>query len=161
MNTRQKVLEMLEDFDAAMMVTHAPSGPLDCRPMYVAELEVDRGGPIWFITSADSRKVVELAGNAETLLIFQDAGRSLAVWGRARIEENPDRIRRFWKDSFGPWFPGGVDDPNIRLIAVHPHSAEFWDTTGAERARYLFETATAVVGGVDVAAQEGHGRTNL
>ena len=162
MNTRQKVLDMLEDFDAAMMVTHTPSGPLDCRPMYVAELEVDRGGPIWFITSAESRKVVELARNAETLLIFQNAGRSLAVWGRGHIEGNPDRIRRLWKDSFRAWFPGGVDDPDIRLIAVHPHSAEFWDTGGASRIRYLFQAPPALVGGERADSEDqAHGRTNL
>jgi general stress protein 26 len=163
MNTRQRVLEMLEHFDSAMMVTHAPSGPLDCRPMYIAELEVDRGGPLWFITSAESRKVVELARNAETLLIFQDAGRSLAVWGRAHLESNPDRIRRVWKDAFGAWFPGGVDDPEIRLIAVHPHSAEFWETSAAPRGRYRFESETASVSGPPMDAREGevHGRTNL
>jgi general stress protein 26 len=163
MNTRQRVLEMLEHFDTAMMVTHAPSGPLDCRPMYIAELEVDRGGPIWFITSAESRKVVELARNAETLLIFQDASHSLAVWGRAHVESHPDRTRRLWKDAFQAWFPGGVDDPDVRLIAVQPHSAEFWETSGAGRGRHLFGAASPLVAGarVEVRENEAHGRTNL
>ena len=163
MQIRHKVLEMLESFDTAMMVTHAGSGPLDCRPMHVAELEVDRGGPIWFITSAESRKVVEIARDAETMLIFQDDGRFLAVWGRSRVVSDREHVERLWKEPYRIWFPDGVDNPDIRLIAVEPHSAEFWDDAAANKVRYLFDAATAYATGEPPAIREGveHGRTNL
>lgn len=162
METRKKVADMLAEFDTAMMITHAASGPLDCRPMHVAECEVDRGGPLWFMTSAESRKVVEIARDATILLVFQDDGRSLAVWGRARVIDDSDHIARLWKESYRVWFPQGPDDPEIRLIAVDPHSAEFWDNAGANKVRYLFDAAQAYRAGERVAASEAqHGRTNL
>jgi general stress protein 26 len=162
MDIRRKVSDMLDEFDTAMMITHAGSGPLDCRPMQVAESEVQRGGPLWFITSAESRKVVELASNATLLLIFQDVSRYLAVWGRARVLNDRERTARLWKEPYRVWFPEGVDDPDIRLISVQPHSAEFWDNAGANKVRYLFEAAQAYATGERVAVDdEQHGRTNL
>ena len=135
MNTRDKVVEMLEEFETAMMITHAPSGPLDCRPMQVAKSEVRDGGFIWFITSAESRKVVEIAHDATTLLLFQQDDRYLGVWGRSKISEDRDRIEELWREPFRVWFPEGPADPNIRLVAVIPHSAEFWDNAGANKLR--------------------------
>ena len=41
MNERQKVYEMLERFESAMLVTRNPDGLLDARPMRVAD--VSRG----------------------------------------------------------------------------------------------------------------------
>jgi general stress protein 26 len=162
MDTRKKIADMLAEFETAMMITHTASGPLDCRPMQVADCEVDRGGPLWFITSAESRKVVEIARDAATLLIFQDDGRSLAVWGRARVIDDSDHIGRLWKESYRVWFPEGVDDPDIRLIKVDPHSAEFWENVGASTVRYLFDPAEAHASRERLESSTSqHGRTNL
>ncbi len=162
MDTRKKIADMLTEFETAMMITHAASGPFDCRPMQIAECEVDHGGPIWFITSAESRKVVEIASDATTLLVFQDEGRSLALWGRARVIDDSEHIARLWREPYRVWFPDGVDDPNIRLLAVDPHSAEFWQNAGASKVRYLFDARADHAGAERVDSSDPlHGRTNL
>ena len=162
MNTRDKVIDMLDDFDTAMMITHAPSGPLDCRPMHVAKSDLRQGGPLWFITSAESQKVMEIAHDATTLLIFQEGDRYVAVWGRSTVSQDRDRIDELWREPYRAWFPQGVGDPDIRLVTVTPHSAEFWDNAGANKLRYVFEATKAYAAGERVEpTEDSHGRTNL
>jgi general stress protein 26 len=162
MNTREKVTDMLDDFATAMMVTHAGSGPLDCRPMHIASSDVRHGGPIWFIASSESRKVLEVSRDATTLLVFQEGDRYLAIWGTSRVSQDRERIEQLWREPFRAWLPEGPNDPDIRAIAMTPHSAEFWDDAGANKHHYQFDAsfahATVEQGRL---SEEQHGRTNL
>jgi general stress protein 26 len=143
--TRDEVYAMLHDFSTSMMITRDPSGPLDCRPMRLARVDPD--GPLWFFASADSRKVLEIRTNPEVLLVLQDPHRQhVALWGRADIVDDHQRALQFWHESYRVWFPQGVTDPALTLIAVHPHTIEFWDNTGRQHLRYVFEPAEASPG---------------
>jgi general stress protein 26 len=103
MEARQAVAQALRSFETAMMVTLTQSGPFDVRPMHMAAIEVDQGGPIWFLTSIESHTAMELAGDKRTLLVFQDsAGRHLAVWGTARVIQDPEHVQRLWREPLGP-----------------------------------------------------------
>jgi general stress protein 26 len=153
--TRQQILGLLHDYSTAMMVTHAQSGPLDCRPMHVAHL--DPQGPLWFFASSQSRKVTEVRQNAEVLLVMQNERRQYgAVWGRARVVDDPARVQQFWREPYRAWFAHGQDDPDLVLIAVLPHTVEFWDATGVHKLRYVFEPEeTYIAGGrVEEAARD-------
>jgi general stress protein 26 len=149
MDTRHTVANLLRGFDTAMMVTHGRSGPLDARPMHVAAIELEEGGPIWFMTSIESHTAMELAADARTLLVFQEPGRYLAVWGQAGVVDDRPRIARLWRDELLAWFPTGPGDPDLRLVEFTPHSAEVWQRTGSANGRYTFEPVAA------------HARTNL
>jgi general stress protein 26 len=144
MDTRRRVYELLQNVETAMMVTHTRSGPLDCRPMHVAEVEHD--GPLWFVTSSESRKALEIQQDADTLLAFQDGnGHYLALWGGARLVDESQRVERLWKDAYRVWFPEGLADPNLRLVSLTPHTAEFWDIAGGNSFCYVFESGSAFV----------------
>ncbi len=150
MDNQRAIAAMLRGFDTAMMVTHAQSGPLDVRPMHVAAIELEQGGPIWFVTSIESHIAMELAGDGRTLLVFQDPQRYLAVWGAAKVVNDRARLGRLWRDSLLAWFPDGMTDPDLRLLEFTPHSAEVWQQgLPAGAARYVFEAA------------DQHMRTNL
>ena len=140
MDTRQTVAEALRSFTTAMVVTHAQSGPLDARPMHIAAVEIEQGGPVWFISSVESHTAMELAGDARTLLCCQDsAGQHLAVWGAAKVLNDRARLRELWREPFREWFPAGADDPNLRLISFKPHAAELWRHPTDARVRYVLE----------------------
>jgi general stress protein 26 len=47
--------------------------------------------------------------------------------------------RRLWRAPLQEWFPEGADDPDLRLVAFKPHSAELWRTATAERVWYVLE----------------------
>ncbi len=157
-----KLFELLDKFDTTMMVTHAPSGPLDCRPMRVAASELAVGGPIWFVTSVQGHIPQELSGDARTLLVFQGAGHYVAIWGRAVVVTDSALARQYWREEHRTWVARGPEDPDLRLVKFSPHSAEFWSTTSEDTVRYLFEAARARATGADEVADDApHARTNL
>jgi general stress protein 26 len=160
---RLKVYDLLGRFKTTMMVTHAPSGPLDCRPMQIAGSDLECGGPLWFITSVQGEVPHEISEDARTLLVFQGSGHYVAVWGRAEILADEALVRRFWRDAYRAWVPQGPDDPALRLVKFIPHSAEFWMADGGDAVRFLFEAARARVAGDEAGGGEDahHARVNL
>jgi len=161
-NDRQKIYEMLEGFESTMLVTRTAAGPLEARPMRIAEVEPS--GALWFVTSRASRKISEIVQDPRVLLVYQDAsGQYLSVSGTARVVDEPLRTRRLWKESYKTWFPKGADDPEVVLVSVEPEVAEFWDVSGVNGIRYLFEAAKAYVTGdrVRIEESEGHGRVRV
>ncbi len=162
MNDRQKIYEMLESLESAMLVTRATTGHLEARPMRIAEVEPS--GPLWFLTSRASKKVDEIVQDPRVLLVSQDpGGQYLSIAGTARVVDEPLRTRRLWKESYKVWFPVGPDDQEIVLVSVEPEIAEFWDVSGVNRFRYLFEAAKAYMTGdrVRIEESEGHGRVRV
>ncbi len=160
MNERQKVYEMLERFESAMLVTRNPDGLLDARPMRVADVEPS--GPLWFMTARSSRKVSEIEKDSRVLLVYQDAsGQYLSIAGTARIVDDTQRTRRLWKEPYKVWFPKGPDDPDLVLLSVEPEIAEFWDVAGLNRLRYLFDAAKAYVTGDRAAIEDSDKHARL
>ncbi len=157
---RIKLYDLLGRFETTMMVTHAPSGPLDCRPMRIAASEIESGGPLWFITSVEGQIPQELSGDARTLLVFQGEGHYVALWGRAVVMADETLAREYWREEHRTWVPLGPDDPDLRLVKFIPHSAEFWSATTDDTVRYLFEAARARAT-EDVADNQAHARTNV
>jgi general stress protein 26 len=155
-------ISLLKKFHTAMLVTHSDGHELHARPMAIAQVEDD--GRLWFITSADTAKVHEIEIDSHVHLIAQDGDSAfLSLTGRATLVGDREIIARLWREPFRVWFPKGKDDPNIELIAVRPESGEFWDSTGANRCKYLWEATKAYITGTTPEADDGdlHGTVRL
>jgi general stress protein 26 len=121
-----RVWDIIEKVGVAMLTTQFPGG-LRARPL---EARPNRGsGIIWFLTDARSGKDEEVAAAPDIGLVFIDAGDKayLSVTGRADILRDPARAAEIWKSTDQVWWPGGPDDPTLRLLRVEPRTAELWD----------------------------------
>lgn len=159
---REHFLSLLKKFDTAMLVTHTGMVDIHARPMVIARVEDD--GLLWFITGADNDMVHEIELDSHVHLIAQNGDSAfLALTGRAVLIGDREKIADLWRESFRVWFPGGQDDPSIELIAVRPERGEFWDSTGVNRCKYLWEAAKAYVTGTTPATEVGelHGAVRL
>ena len=61
------------------------------------------------------------------------------------------KIHELWNVMYNAWFPGGEDDPNIRVLRVDVSEAEYWEASDSKILRgikYLASAATK--GAVDV-----------
>ena len=155
-------LSLLKKLHTAMLVTHTGGHDLHARPMAIAQVEDD--GRIWFISGADTAKVHEIEIDSQVQVIAQDGDSAfLSLSGRASLITDREKLAELWQEPFRVWFPGGKDDPDIELIAVQPEMGEFWDTTGTNRCRYLWEAAKAYVTGTtpDADDQHLHGKVPL
>jgi general stress protein 26 len=154
----EHVLELLHEFDTAMLVTQTPEGKPHARPMAVADIE--NGGTLWFVTDVMSPKIGDVETQPGVLLAFQDSRRYLSVNGEATVVRSPEKVREVWKESFKLWFDG-PDDPRLVLLKVTPHDAEYWDTSGIRGLKFAFKVAKAYLTGEPAKTEDDpqvHGR---
>lgn len=149
---RYRLKKLVSDFDTAMLVTHLTDGSLRSRPLAIAEQGED--GSLFFAISVESAKVQEIAGDSHVNLAMQDKRRFVSVTGRARVVDDRGLVEQLWKEAWKVWFPRGKKEPSLRILVVEPTEASYWDASGIEGLKYLFESAKAYVTGTPVAADE-------
>ena len=70
----------------------------------------------------------------------------VSVSGKAVIAENQAKKEELWSSFAKAWFPGGVNDPDLALLEVSIHHAEYWDVTESKMVQ-LAKMATAAATG--------------
>ncbi len=128
---------MIRGINVAMLTTQNPDGSLRSRPMVSPDVEFD--GTLWFLTQAGSEKLTEISQYPRVSVSYVDAQqhRYVSLSGRATIVEDPEQIKVHWRPEHRPWFPLGVDDPDLRLLRVEVERAEYWDMISASMAQLL------------------------
>lgn len=141
-----KVAAMIGEIRFAMMTTAEDDGTLRSRPM--STLEIDEDGALWFFTAQDSPKVEEAARQRHVNLSYArlDKQDYLSVSGSAETVRDRKRMEELWTPWIKPWFPEGLDDPNLVLLKVQIVQAEYWDAPGSKVKR-LYGLAKAVATG--------------
>ena len=64
------------------------------------------------------------------MLIDRIGQLAVLVLRRKGIVDDRAKIEELWSPAMKLFFPGGKDDPNLRLIHVRADSAEYWDGPG-------------------------------
>lgn len=148
-NTRadaiSKLGEMIKDIRIAMMTTSEPDGTLRSRPMATQKQEFD--GELWFFTGASSGKVGEIRQDQHVNISYAapDDNRYVSVSGTARLVRDQAKVKELWNPILKAWFPDGPEDPDIALLRVDVHQAEYWDSpssTMVQIAGFLKAVAT-------------------
>ena len=143
-NDLKQFTEILRTFETAMLVTQRES-ELRSRPMHIADRTED--GRVWFVTNIDSGKLDELTDNPEVNVAMQADSRFLSISGTVRATRDPAKIHDLWNDSYGIWFSKGRDDPALVLLEIVPTYVEYWDRSGVEALKFLFDAAKGAVSG--------------
>jgi len=140
-----RLYELIEDIEIAMMTTRRPDGSLVSRPM--ATQRRSSGAHLWFVAREDSRKIGEIARDPNiNLSYYKERTREwISVSGAARICRDRAKIRELYEPAWKAWFPnegglrdGGPEDPRMILIGVEARSAQY---------AKLDRAATMVIGG--------------
>jgi general stress protein 26 len=140
-----KLHDLLADFGVAMLTTHSEDGEIRARPMAMAEVEPD--GTLWFLTDRHSPKIAEIAKDSRVVVTMQSSLKYVSFSGIASAVEDRERVARLWKLEWKVWFPGGKDDPNLTLVRIDGHAGEYWDNSGMNGVKYLFQAGKALLTG--------------
>ena len=142
----QQVAELVEEIKFAMMTTEEVDGTLRSRPM--ATMQMDAAGCLWFFTAMSSPKVDEAEMHHQVNLSYArpDKQDYLSVSGNCEIVRDKDRMLALWTPWVQPWFPKGVDDPDLVLLKVTITEAEYWIAPGSA-ARRLYGLAKGIMTG--------------
>ncbi len=152
-------MEILNSFSTAMLVTRRDR-ELRSRPMAIAEVSED--GAIWFLTSIESGKLEEITDEPFVNLSMQDESSYLSVSGTVMATRDREKVEELWSAADKIWFPEGKDDPSIIVMEVVPTYAEYWDHSGVEGIKSIFEIGKSLVTGEQPEFDDGvHQKLNF
>ncbi|TWT95083.1 pyridoxamine 5'-phosphate oxidase family protein [Neorhodopirellula pilleata] len=144
MNTEEKLIDLVHDFDTAMLVTKTDDG-LHARPMAVAQATDD--GELWFVTDRHSGKIADLMLDRDVAITMQSSRKFVALSGECRVVDDRAKVKELWQEGWKVWFPNGPTDPSITLLKVEPSRGEYWDNSGVEGLKYLVKAGMAYLQG--------------
>ena len=85
---------------------------------------------IYFLTDARHHKDDEIRQYPQICAAFADTGgHYVSVSGHATVSNDRAKIKELWSTSAKAWWDS-PDDPNIRVLALTPEEAEYWDGPG-------------------------------
>jgi general stress protein 26 len=134
----EKLVKMIKEMDFGMLTTTDTDGSLRSRPMSVNG-KIEDNGAIWFLTYGESNKVLEAQEHPQVNVSFSDIKNQkyVSLSGTAQLVRDKTKIKEMWQPELKPWFPQGVDTPDIALLRINPEKAEYWDTPSALVAQTL------------------------
>jgi general stress protein 26 len=144
--SKEELLEMLGEFDTAMLVGVESDGTLRARPM---GLQKQRLGDcdLWFVTADDTHKTDEVERNHHVnICCFRTRdGAYISISARARIDRNTAEVRNLWQPSWKIWFGDEKpEDGGIVLLKLDIERAEYWAPEGG-RLRVLYAIARGML----------------
>jgi len=143
-DAKDKFTGLVKSFKVAMLATQSADGFIRARPMTIAEAEDD--GSMWFLTSRNGWSK-ELEEDVPTVVTMQSPHRYVTVTGMAHLVDDRRRIHKLWNVGMQPWFPEGPESEDVCLVHFVSTEGEYWDSSGRNGLRYLFEAAKAVAEG--------------
>lgn len=148
-----KLKEKIKDIKIAMLTTVEPDGELHTRPMGTSEMDED--GTLWFFTYDDTAKVDEVQQGRKVSLSYTDTSEATYVCasGTAAISYDKEKMKELWSPVLKAWFPAGLEEPDIALLKVKLHKAEYWDEPGGQLVSMFRIAKAAVTGKKHSAAQ--------
>ncbi len=113
----------------AMLTTTSARGWLRSRPMVAQRVPFD--GALWFLTSRSAAKAGEVRDRRQVNVSYASPEHDcyVSIAGVATLVDDRERARSLWNAAYEPWFPKGLDDPDLVLIRVEAEEAEYWDAS--------------------------------
>lgn len=138
-----KVWEIAERIRVCMLTT-IEGRDLRSRPMAAHPEPIENA--FYFLMDARSPKEEQLVAQPSVGLTFTDLKEQefLSVSGKAQVVDSPDKIRELWDTAAKAWWDN-PENPNIRVLRVTAHSAEYWDGPG--RLASAISMAVAAISG--------------
>jgi general stress protein 26 len=127
-NEIRKLGELIQDIRTCMLTTVDEDGYPHSRPMVTQQIEFD--GDLWFFSGKSTHKSAEVARKQKVCVSFADIDKQhyVSASGTAELVDDRAKAKELWHDAYKPWFPKGLDDPDLVLLKVKVDKAEYWDS---------------------------------
>jgi general stress protein 26 len=128
----QDLKKLIEHMKVGMLTTIDDEGGFRSRPLWT--LDVDDQGRIWFFVSSESRKIHEMLAEHDRVgLSYADLAKQdyVSITGHGEIMRDEQKMKELWNPWVKAFFPRGLNDPDLALLAVTIDKAEYWDAPGS------------------------------
>lgn len=145
---RARLWELVSATRFAMVTTHDEHGLLRSRPLTTHNGSRDQDTELYFLISASSAVADDVAADARVHVGYADTDkdRYVSIGGHARVVRDGELARRLWSPMAKAWFPGGIDDAELRVLKVRMESAEYWDVKASKVVQMLKMAKAAISG---------------
>lgn len=143
-----KLWDIIKDIKFSMFTVRHGNGHLHSRPMTTQNRKDDRGAVLWFFMSHRSDSVADLRKDAEVNVTYADTGTDayVSVSGRAHVVDEMAKKKELFNKFVEAWFPGGVTDPDLALVAVDITHADYWQAKDNQLTQIIKMATSAVTG---------------
>lgn len=148
MPTQSEHLQNLDDIMAdvkfAMMTTVTSEGHLHASPMTTKQRDLV-SKKVWFIGHKQTETVADIRQNDQVNLSYVSSDQKdyVSICGRGELVHDQVKLDELWTELDAAFFEHGKDDPNVQLICIHCHGAQYWRSGNA--AVSLFKLASAAL----------------
>ena len=146
---REHFWQLIDDMRFAMVTSHNADGSLSARPLTTQNTGNQGGGGVLeFFVSASAQVAADIARDARVSVVYADPGEVcyVSVSGKGRVLQDLQRQHALWGTLAQAWFPGGADDPDLRLLRVDISAAEYWDVDTNKMVQLLEMAKAAITG---------------
>lgn len=143
-----KLFDLIKDTRFGMLTHRHSDGQLHSHPLTTQNKKVDEASTLYFFVPKDGDIARHVANDSSVNVAYAntDADSYVSVSGSASILEDQAKKEQLFSPMAQAWFPAGVTDPNLGLLAVKILDAEYWDVTDSKMVQ-LFKMATAAMTG--------------
>lgn len=161
-NANLKLWDLIKDIRFAMLTTRQMDGSLRSRPMTTQNQSADQLNCLWFFTSRMAEAAQDIRTDHQVGVTYSspDDDSYVSVTGTATIDEDMAKKKQLWSKMAEAWFPDGVTDPDLALIRIEIHTADYWDVK-ANKMVQLLAMAKAVVTGKPPTELGDHGTVKM
>jgi general stress protein 26 len=143
-----KLWDLIKDIKFGMLTHRHSSGMMHSCPLTTQNKKLDENTVLYFFISRKSEMASALITDANVNVSYAHPGDDsyVSVSGKAAIVEDQARKEELWSSVAKAWFPGGATDPDLALLEVSIHHAEYWDVKESKMVQ-LAKMATAAITG--------------
>lgn len=147
-SNRDKLFDLIKDTRFGMLTHRHGDGQLHSHPLTTQNKKGDDASTLYFFVPRDGDIAKHVASDSSVNVAYAntDADSYVSVTGEALLLEDTAKKNELFNPAVKAWFPAGVTDPNLGLLAVKILDAEYWDVTDSKMVQ-LFKIAKAVVTG--------------
>lgn len=144
---QHRLVDLIKDIRFAMITTRAADGNLHSHPM-TTQTRPDDEDHLWFFMSRSSDVLHDIRATPSVNISYAHPGkdRYVSVSGTARVVDDRAIVEDLWNPMAQAWFPGGVQDPDLALVAVAINAAHYWEVDDS-KVTQLFKMAKAALTG--------------
>ena len=142
------LLTLIKDIKFAMLTHRHENGMMHAHPLTTQNRKLDEGEVLYFFISKKSELAANIAKDGNVNVSYADPGKDayVSISGNATVVEDQAKKDQLFNPIAKAWFPGGATDPDMGLLEVRMHHAEYWDVKENQMTQ-LFKMAKAAVTG--------------
>ena len=144
----EKLFDLIKDTRFGMLTHRHSDGQLHSHPLTTQNKKADEGAMLYFFVPKNGDIARHVASDASVNVAYAntDADSYVSVAGQASLLEDQAKKEELFNPMAKAWFPAGVTDPNLGLLAVKIVEAEYWDVDDSKMVQ-LFKMAKAAITG--------------